>query len=157
MTSILYEDIFVKFLGNIQDYDIPNMDEDDVEELMTEYLHKSFSKTYIRQIFQNSSLDDETSTLSFEMKQATDEQQDSDFVSYILAKAMVVEWLSPQVRSKLNIAQLLTGNEQKYYSQANHLNELRELLSDTKIELEKEISDRAFVYNAYLQGGTNGT
>ena len=152
MTSILYNDIFVKFLGNIADYDIPKMDEDDVDSLMIEFLHNSLSKTYIRQLFSNVTLDDEEAVLSFDMSLPTDEQRDSDFVSYLLAKAMVVEWLSPQVNSKLNIAQLLTGNEQKFYSQANHLSGLEALLDSAKSEIEKEISDRAFVYNTYLMG-----
>ena len=35
--SVLYDEIFVKFLGNIQDYDIPKMDSSDVNFLMIEY------------------------------------------------------------------------------------------------------------------------
>lgn len=150
MTSVLYDEIFVKFLGNIQDYDIPKMDDSDVNFMMIEYLHKTSSRTYVRRLFKSIDFDDEKLHLTYELGVVTDESQDKDFITTILAKGMVVEWLSPYVRSKLNMAQMFTGSEQKFYSQANHLSELRTLLEDTKQELEKEILDRNYAYNEYL-------
>ena len=150
MTSVLYDEIFVKFLGNIQDYDIPKMDSSDVNFMMIEYLHKASSRTYVRRLFKSLKFDDEKLHLTYELGVVTDEDQDKDFITTILAKGMVVEWLSPYVKSKLNMAQMFTGAEQKFYSQANHLSELRSLLEDTKQDLEKEILDRNCAYNEYL-------
>lgn len=150
MTSVLYDEIFVKFLGNIQDFDIPNMDNSDVNSMMIEYLHNALSKVYVRRLFKSVNFNDEEKTLTYELNIIIDEEQDKDFITRIVAKGMVVEWLSPLVKSKLNISQMFTGSEQKFYSQSNHLSELRALLDDSKRELEKEILDRNFEHNAYL-------
>ena len=89
------------------------------------------------------------------MKYETADNSDEDFVTKILYKGMLVEWLTPQVRSKLNIAQMMTSNkESKFYSQAQHLSELRGMLEDTKIELRQIISEHGFIYNTYLDEGS---
>ena len=38
------------------------------------------------------------------------------------------------------------------YAQANHLAQLRALLEDAKISLNKMIRDRGYVYNSYIRG-----
>lgn len=151
MTSLSYEEIFSDFLGSVTDYDFTSIDIDNAYGLMTEYLHKTLSQSYIRRLFSSLSMDDIIQTMSFEMKHEVDESTDLDFVRNILSKGMVVEWLKPQVRSKLNLAQFMGGKEQKWFSQAQHLSELRGLLEDTELELRKSIRDRGYIYNSYLE------
>lgn len=150
MTSISYDKIFSDFLGNVSDYKIASMNDSDVVELMTEYLHKSLSRSYIRVLFSTVNLDDEIQTLSFEMDYKVDDDQDKWFIINVLAKAMVVEWLKPEVRNRLNTAQMFGTKEQKYYSQSQHISELRGLLEDTELELQREIKERNSQYNSYL-------
>lgn len=153
MGSLEYEDLFSFFLGYVTDVYPEDIDEDDLYEVWGEYLHKAVSKTYIRRLFSSISVDDDDETVDFELKKKTDDSQDEDFVKDILAKAMVVEWLQPQVKSKLNTMQLITGkHDQTFYSQSAHISELRALLDDTKTEVRQEIRDRGFVYNSYLDG-----
>ena len=150
MTSLSYDEVFDDFLGRVADFDFSTMDESTANYLMAEYLQKVVSRPYIRRLFKSISADKEIHLIEFEMVDVVDEDADLEFVKTILSKGMVVEWLDPQVRTKVNIAQFFGGKEQKYYSQSNHIAELRALLRDTEAELRGEIRDRGYIYNAYL-------
>lgn len=153
MASLSYDEIFSDFLGSVTDYELASINIDDMYGLMTEYLHKALSLSYVRRLFSSVEFDDTIQSFTFELDNQVDEAVDLDFVKYILSKGMVIEWLKPQVRSKINIAQFFGGKEQKYYSQAQHLSELRGLLEDTQLEMRKAIRDRGYIYNPYLKGG----
>lgn len=152
MASLSYDEIFSDFLGSVTDYDLASINIDDMYGLMTEYLHKTLSQSYVRRLFSSIVFDDIVQMFTFEMTNSVDDAADLDFVRYILSKGMVVEWLKPQVRSKVNIAQFFGGKEQKWFSQAQHLSELRGLLEDTQLEMRKAIRDRGYIYNPYLEG-----
>lgn len=152
MASLSYEDIFNNFLGNVTDYDFINQSESDVFVFMTEYLRKTLSQAYVRHIFSSIELDDEIQMMSFQLVNPIDDESDKDFVINILSKGMVVEWLKPQVRNKMNVAQMFAGKEQKFFSQAQHLSELRNLLEDTRLEIRKDIRDYGYINNSYLSG-----
>lgn len=152
MASLSYDEIFSDFLGSVTDYDLASIKIDDMYGLMTEYLHKTLSQSYVRRLFSSITFDDIVQMFTFEMANSVDDEADLDFVRYILSKGMVVEWLKPQVRSKVNIAQFFGGKEQKWFSQAQHLSELRGLLEDTQLEMRKAIRDRGYIYNPYLEG-----
>lgn len=113
MASLSYDEIFSDFLGSVTDYDLASIDIDDMYGLMTEYLHKALSLSYVRRLFSSVSLDDTIQIITFEVMNTVDENADIDFIKYILSKGMVIEWLKPLVRSKLNIAQFFGGKEQK--------------------------------------------
>jgi len=150
MTSLSYDEVFDDFLGRVADFDFSTMDESTANYLMAEYLQKVVSRPYIRRLFSSINADKEIHLIEFEMVDVVDEDADLEFVKTILSKGMVIEWLEPQVRTKVNIAQFFGGKEQKYYSQSNHMTELRGLLEDTEKELKAEIRDRGYIYNTYL-------
>lgn len=150
MTST-YTSVFNSFLGLIEDYDFTLMSNDDVNEVMVEYLHKAVSKPYTRRLFESITLDDSIFTITYTMINSVDDEQDKDFTEDVLAHGMAIEWLTPQVRSKLNIRQMFTNNkESKFYAQSTHLNELKDLLDSVKDEQRRLIADRGYVYNTYL-------
>lgn len=113
MSSLQYNSIFEKFLGNITDYDFANLSISDSYELMTEYLHKSLAESYVNRLFSSYEADDEINTFTFEMKQSVSKSEDVEFITSALAKWMVYEWLHKQVRSVTNTAQFFGGAEQK--------------------------------------------
>ena len=152
MTSLQYEDIFGYFLGYVSDFHITNLSEENAYELMAEYMHKAISKPYMRKIFSTAILDDDMEEFMFELSYKTDDTADADFVLDIVSKAMVIEWLQPQVRSKINTMQFFGGREQKWFSQAAHIDQLRGLLEDTQLEVRRLIRDRGFISNSYLDG-----
>lgn len=150
--TLEYDDIFSYFLGNVSDYQIASLNINEAYELMVEYLEKTVAQPYIRRLFSSILLNTEIHTLEFEMNFVVEESADTDFVKSVLAKGMVCEWLRPQVRNRLNNAQMFAGKEQKFYSQSQHLSELRELLEDTDIEVRRLIRDRGYINNPYLEG-----
>ena len=151
MTSLSYDEVFDDFLGRVADYDFSKMDESTANYLMSEYLQKVLSRSYIRRLFSSIQYDKEIHIIEFEIDNQVDDEADLEFVKTILSKGMVVEWLEPQVRNKVNISQFFGGKEQKYYSQSNHIAELRALLEDTERDLRREIRDRGYIYNPYLE------
>lgn len=153
MSSIAYDDIFSSFLSNITDYKIATQDEDVTNEQLIEYLHKVVGTPYIRALFMNVDLNDDESNFTYEMNNP-DTRGDDDFVIHMLGKAMVYEWIHPQVRKTSLLAQMFSGKEVKMFAQANHLNELRVLEEDTELEVRRMIRDRGFISNKYLEGGT---
>lgn len=153
MTSIDYNMIFESFLGNITDYDFANLTMSDSFNIMTEYLHKALAEAYLKRIFSSLTLDDETQVLSYELVQVVDEDNDKEFVIDIIAKWMVYEWLHKEVRSKNLTAQFFGGKEATFYSQANHISELRGMMDDVYKEARFAIQDRLYINNSYLTGG----
>lgn len=153
MTSISYDEVFDKFIGSVTDYELTSLDMSDAYNLMAEYLNKAVSEPYVRRLFSSISLDDEIQTLSYEMVNPTSDKADEDFITSALAKWMVYEWLHRQVRSVTNTMQFFGTKEQSYYSQANHLSELRGLQDDAYKEAKQTIMDRGFISNTYLKGG----
>ena len=153
MTSITYRNVFESFLGKVEDYDFVNMSIDDIYEILTDYLHSVVSQPYVRRLFASIALDDQVQDIEFTMSHPVDPDADTDFVVEMLAKGVVVEWLKPQVRgSKLNVKQVFGTKEEKFFSQAQHISEIRGLLEDTENELRKMIRDRGYINNGYVDG-----
>ena len=154
MTSINYEDVYAVFLGYIKDNVFLSKKYAVAEAFMKEWLKKAASKPYTRRIFSSLTLSDSTESISFELKCPIDDDTDAFFVKDILALGMVVAWLTPEVRNKVNIAQFFGGKEQKFYSQAAHIEQLQALLDDARLEQRKLIRDRGYLFNPYLSEGS---
>lgn len=151
MASLNYDDVFSEFLGNIKDPEMGKLDETTAYEIMTEYLHKAVSSVYVRRLFSSISLDDEVQELTFTMSKKVDDASDEDFVRTMLGKAMALQWITPQVQSKVNLAQVFTGSDFKFFSQSNHISELRAMKSDIEKDLQSFILTRGYIYNDYLE------
>ena len=152
MSSLSYDVIFSNFLGNITDPVLAKQAEELANEMMVEYLHKAVSAVYVRRLFSSITLDDEIQVITFAMKKTVDEEADKDFVSTALGKSMAVQWATPQVQSKVNMAQMFTGSTKKFYSQSTHLSELRALKADMEKDLQSYILTRGSFYNGYVEG-----
>lgn len=147
-----YENIYSCFLSKITDYSFLSLPEDDIYDFMRGWMHSTTARPYIRRLFSSIQLDDEIQLLTFELTDPVDDDSDLDFTVEILARGMVIAWLEPQVKSVINISQMFGGKEQKFYAQANHLNELKGLLKEAKTELRKMIRDHGYINNSYLRG-----
>jgi hypothetical protein len=156
MASLLYEKIYSSLLRKITDYDIARMVDSDAEIIQTEYLHSAISKPYTRRLFSSLLMDDELQEMEYTLYQITDESQDNDFVIEMLALGMLIEWLEPQLNSKLLTQQMITSSkESKWYSQQQHLSTIQSVYDSAVKKQRNLILDRGFIYNDYL-GGTNG-
>lgn len=122
-----YSDIFDKFLSKVSDYSFLNLELTELEDILTKYLKSAIVK--FKQCNQNlSDKDDVNKTFNIDL---TEEEQE------ILATLLIVEWLNPFINSTEVMKQFLSSKDYTYYSQANHLKELRILRDDSKSESQQ--------------------
>lgn len=153
MTSISYDKIFNYFLGLVEDNKFWTESQDDINEILTEILHKAVYSSYVYHLFSSISTEDSIQLLTFEMKYEIDEELDTNFIIVAIAKWMKYEWLSPQLNSVTLTSQWFGGKEQKVYSQANHIAELRAMTESAYKEARDFIRDRNYINNNYLSNG----
>ena len=149
--TLQYEDIFSIFLSKITDYSFLEYDESFIKGQMVSWLHSSSSSPRLRAKFSTFTLNDDEATLSFNLKHPVSEQSDCDFVVDVLARAMVIAWLEPEVKNVLLTKQLLTGSEEKFYAQANHISQLEQMLASAKVEFKNTLRDYGYLNNSYIK------
>lgn len=145
-----YEEIYSRFLTRVEDFKLAELGQRLAEEMMNGWMHSTLSKPYVRRLFSEMEIDDDNEQLNYDLKYQVSDEEDRDFVEELISLGMVVQWLTPQVNSVLNTAQFFSNAEQKFFSQANHLEQLRELLKKNENDLRKLIRDRGYIYNSYL-------
>lgn len=151
--TLSYDTIQAEFLSMIDDVKFLSLNISDANAMMSGWLKTALSNIRIQNLFSASSYDSEVLEFTFEMKKPSgNEQSDMDFAAKVIATGMLIAWLQPQVTTTLNIHQMFGGKEQKFYSQANHIEQLRGLLEDSKIALNKMIRDRGYIHNSYIEG-----
>lgn len=150
MTSS-YNDIYSRFLNKIRDYEFAGLPEPNATEQMREWLQSALSHTYIYRIFQAFSADDEIAEIEYTLKSSVDEYNDRNFVEELLGNAMIVEWISPKIKTTTLLNQMVTNSkEQKFYAQQSHIAQLRELLADAENKVREMLRDKGYIYNSYL-------
>lgn len=145
-----FENIYSRFYLRITDYNLAGLSENIASEMMNGWMHATLSKPYVRRLFDQLTIDDDVEEIEYELKFPTSDGEDQDFIEQVIVMGMVIEWLQPQVNSVLNTAQMFSNSEQKFYSQANHLEVLQELLKKNHNDQRKLIRDRGYIYNSYL-------
>lgn len=145
-----YEEIYSRFLLRVTDYKFAGLEEKIANEMMNSWLRSTLSKPYIRRLFSSVTIDDDVESIDYELSVSVDNDSDKDFIEEVLAMGMTVEWLLPQYYSVLNTSQFFSNSEQKWYSQANHMTELREMLKNAQNDLRKMIRDRGYINNSYI-------
>ena len=143
MTSDV-NDIFSRFYASAEDYNLVGLDEEVVNELLSTYLQKVISHPLVRRLFNPISYDQDVGEVEYTMREPWDDGADQDFTEELLGLGIMVEWLGPKYHSVKNISQMFTNKEQTYFSQANHMGELREMYTKAKTDLRKLIRDRGY-------------
>jgi hypothetical protein len=152
MTSLTYDIIYSRLFSKIEAYDFIELSEDMLNEFLCNWIHSASANPYVRRLFKTFNLDDEIQEISYEMKYSVDEFSDTEFVTEILTLGIVVAWLEPKTNSINNIAQMFGSKEEKFYSQSQHISELRALVNDSKKQQRRMIADRGYAWNTYLDG-----
>lgn len=145
-----YSEIYSRFLLRVKDYEFSGLTEDLAQEMMNGWMKATISRPYIRRLFSSLTADDDVETLEFELSNSIDEDSDKDFADEVIAQGMVIQWLTPQYYSVLNTAQVFSNSEQRYYSQANHMSEIKEMYHNAQVYLRKMIRDRGYISNSYI-------
>lgn len=150
MTSIKYDDIFSFFLAKVKDFDFLRLDEPEVYDLLAEKLHMAISVPYVRRLYTTVTLNNDERILDYELKYPIEPNYDLDFSLDILSEQMVVEWFKPILNNKVNLSQMFSTKEVKYFSQAQHLSELRAFIHEAEERVRRKISDRGLYNNPYI-------
>lgn len=138
MTS--YETLYNKCLSKIEDPTLVQLTEEDLEIMLHGWLMSAVAK--MRKCSSDlTDRDDVAKQFNIDL---------SDIEQEILAISMVREWVSQQLHSVTLTAQVFSGKETKYYSQAQHIAELRELDERLKVEAQKLSRDYTYADNEYF-------
>ena len=150
MTS-KYTNIYSRFMLKIRDYEFANLDEPNMTEQMLDWLRSALSQPYIYRIFDTFTSDDEIAEMEYTLKTSVNEYADQNFAEELLAYQMIVEWITPRVQTTTLLAQMVTNSkESRFFAQANHLAQLRELKADSENKVRSMLRDRGYIYNSYL-------
>ena len=136
MTS--YETVYGRFLNSITDFNLAEVDDHTLNEMLKDWLHTAIVKTR---------------TSSKIIRNDVDEVFNSDLSDLdieLLAMGMILAWLDQTLNSTDNVLMFIGGKEEKFFSQANHIGELRALRDDTLREMQKLYTYSTYTNNPYF-------
>lgn len=130
MTS--YETVYNHFLSRTTDFNLAELDDNTLNEMLKHWLYTAIVNT---RTSGDLSRDDENEVFNNDL---------SDLDIELLAMGMTLAWLNQTLNSSELVMQFLGGKEEKFFSQANHMAELRALRADTIREMQQ-----LYTYNTY--------
>jgi hypothetical protein len=133
-----YEKIYERFLNSVTDFNLAELDDHSLNEMLMDWLHKAVVRA---RTSSDLSRDNENEVFNSDL---------SDLDIELLALGMKLAWLDQTLGSTELTLMMIGGKEEKYYSQANHISELRALREDTKLEMQKLHSYNTYTNNSYF-------
>lgn len=137
MTS--YETVYGRFLNRITDFNLGDLDDYTLNEMLKGWLQSAIVRT--RTSSDLSARDNENEVFVSDL---------SDLDVELLSLGMTLAWLDQTLNSTELTLQFVGGKEEKYYSQANHIAELRALRADTAREMQKLYTYSTYTNNSYF-------
>ena len=148
--TLSYEDIFSRYRGIVDDPKELSLDANDLSEICTERLHTSVSDPRVIAKFSNILLDDDIQEISFSLKNPVNDFVDKEFVIKLLSLGMSIEWLKPQVDSRIYTSEIVGGKEEKLLR--NNYKPMKERLENLEKQFSRLISNYGYINNSYLRG-----
>lgn len=133
-----YEKIYERFLNSVSDFNLAELDDHTLNEMLKDWLHKAIVRTRT------------SSDLSFDDNNEIFNNELSDLDVELLSLGMKLAWLDQTLSSTELTLQFIGGKEEKWFSQSAHISELRGLREDTKLEIQKLHSYNTYVNNSYF-------
>lgn len=137
MTSS-YDEIYSKFLGLITDHKLLALPKDKAYDLMFETMNLVKGRPKVNRLFSTLVYDDEIMTLSYTLRDSLNDTYDKNFVEDVFANGMVVAWYEKLVNSDTHIKQYFGDKETRFYSEANHMTAVKELLMQARKFLDRD-------------------
>ena len=138
MTS--YETIYNRFLQKITDFNLVEVDDFSLDEMLNRWLKSAIVKTR--------TYESDLSKYNDELQEFDDDLTDLEIE--LLSMGMLDSWLSQYLNSTENILQFIGGKGEKYYSQAAHIKELRDLKESNLIEMNRLHTYHTYTNNSYF-------
>lgn len=136
MTS--YEKVYGRFLNSTTDFNLADLDDYTLNEMLKGWLHSAIVKT---RTSSDLSRDDKNEVFNNDLS-----EQDVE----LLAMGMRLSWLDQRINSTEYTNLFVAGKEEKFYAPANQLAELRALRADTLREMQKLYTYSTYVNNDYF-------
>ena len=151
MFKITYREIYSSFYTKVKAYDLAALVEDQAKEMMKEWLHTVLASPRVMKFFQTIDIDDESAQLTIQMNRSTgSDVADKYYIKDVLATGVAKEWIMPKYNSALNAAQVFGGKEMSWFSQANHITAVKQMMSDLESKWAKLIRDYGVWHNEYI-------
>ena len=130
MTS--YEKVFGRFLNSTTDFNLADLDDYTLNEMLKEWLHSAIVKI---RTSSDLSRDDDGEVFNSDL---------SDLDIELLAMGMRLAWLDQRINSTEYTSLFVAGKEEKFYSPSQQLSELRALRAETLREMQQ-----LYTYSTY--------
>ncbi|WP_336682912.1 hypothetical protein [Enterococcus casseliflavus] len=133
-----FGEVFGAFLNRINDYDYANkLSKEDLDYVLTTFLESSVAtfNEASGEEYDDFLLNKEAKMFDRELKRIEID---------ILAHLMVVEYLKPNLYTTELLRQVLSDRDYKVYSQANQMNQLKDLYELTKREANVKMNNYLF-------------
>lgn len=134
-----YEKVYGRFLNRTTDFNLVELDDYTQSEMLKGWLHSAIV---------NARTSTDLSDRNDEAEEFNNDLSDRDIE--LLAMGMTMAWLDQYLNSTENVLQFIGGKEEKYYSQANHIAELRALREDIRLEMKRLHSYGTYTNNPYF-------
>lgn len=134
-----YEKVYGRFLNRTSDFNLAELDDHTLGEMLRGWLHSAIVNA--RTSGDLTARDDDNEVFNNDL---------SDLDIELLAMGMTMAWLDQTLNSTELTLQFIGGKEEKYYSQANHIAELRALREDTRLEMKRLHSYKTYTNNSYF-------
>lgn len=135
-----YEKIYNRFAQKITDFNLVELDDDSLGEMLLGWLNSAIVR--IRRCQHDlSKRDDEILEFSEDL---------SEIEIELLSMGMVDAWVSQYLNSTENVLQLIGGKEEKYFSQASHMAEIRTIKEENLREMNRLHNYYTYTNNSYF-------
>lgn len=135
-----YEKIYDRFTQKITDFNLVEIDDYSLDEMLHSWLDAAIVR--VRKCEHDLSLRDD---------EAHEFQEDlSDLEIELIALGMVDAWITPMLNSTELALQFIGGKEEKYFSQAQQLAELRNLKRENTLEMNRLHNYHTYTNNPYF-------
>ena len=136
MTS--YCKVYGRFLNHMTDFNLADLDENTLNEMLKEWLHSAIVKA---RTSGDLSYDDDAEVFNNEL---------SDLDIEVLAMCMRLSWLDQRINSSEYTNLFVGGKEEKFYSPSSQLSELRALRADTLREMQQLYTYSTYASDEYF-------
>lgn len=136
----LYSTLYNRALAQITDPILVQLPEEDLETMLHDWLMDAIVEPVVGK-YDFSDRDEELKQFNFDI---------SDRDQKILSIHMVRAWLAPQLRSVTLTQQVFSGKESKYYSQSQHITEMRALDADLQRQADLLFCRGTYLNNDYF-------
>ena len=137
MTS--YEKVYGRFLNSTTDFNMADLDDYTLSEMLKDWLHSAIVKT--RTSSDLAARDDDNEVFNNDL---------SDMDIELLSMGMRLSWLDQRINSTEYTNLFVGGKEEKFYSPSSQLSELRALRSDTLREMQQLYTYSTYNNNSYF-------